>query len=214
MRCSIALFVTASLLGFVFVARRAEATPVTIQFTGTLIAVDSNRFPLVSVGDSFSGIYVYDDSWLDVSPIPILGQYFSGTGAYGFTTQVGAYTFANVTWATGAMVTIYNACCPGNMIDGLQLQGFTNTGSQDINLYSVLNQTTTTTQLTQLLSIAPLALFDYQSTWAFNDGSSNLTGQLNSIQVVSAVPEPATLSLFVLGLAGGAVRRWRHRRPG
>ena len=186
----------------------AEAAPVTLDFSGTLTFVDSTVFPDLLLGDSFNGVFVYDDTWTGSSTSEF-GMYMGGGVGYGFETQVGLLDpLITSTTSMAHYVAVYNFCCPGNMIDGFQLFGFdlNTTGGQYIDLYSTLNQTTSSSQLTELLLPIVPSLFDYQATWTHANDSSgfiDLIGKLEQIRVreSTAVPEPASLSLLMLGIA-------------
>jgi len=179
-----------------------------------------------SLGDAVSGVIDYTNSGIaDTNNSTQLGRYLAAANWVSF--QAGAFAFE-----AGATNPYNSSIQNGNSLDGAVLSGSL-AGSAGSNALGALNGFNATLQLFGDPSIfssdaLPAALPTGLSTWNYapmtigfmqaRDGQGNYAGQLNftitSFEQVTAVPEPSTYALALMGLcAVGFVARRRRPQP-
>jgi hypothetical protein len=203
----------------------ALAAPVGIDLTATVTAVDDFMGLLggaLKMGDTLTVKYVFDSATTDSSALTYYGAYSHQSAPYGLVVRGGGLVFqtnpANVRFLIGignnSSHDVYQICSYNN----LPLSGGVVCGNI---LWQLDDFSGTATDSDALLATAP-------SLGAYNDGNNFLilggtqedpglfgiqatvtSATLASDPYDPLLPEPATLSLLGLGLAGLVMRRKR-----
>ncbi len=204
----------------------AQAAPVTYYFGGQLSWVDPNLSPTLAIGDGFSGSFNYESTTVDSLPSdPSRGSYGPGPA---FTVTINSLPFSIVGGGTGS-VAVYNdyfgidrlsagSDAAGPSINGYSPEVF------EINLQDPTQSTFSSDALPA--SELDLALFG-TSNFAlsfFNFDPlplfpiAEIAGPLSYLSLtdpnaITSIPEPGSLALFGLGLAGlgASIKRSRSR---
>ncbi len=206
----------------------AAAFPITVAFEGTVTSVEDGLEGTFAIGQPVSGRYTFDSETPDLDPLPGTGVYL--IDAYDF--NIGPYVgslpepcgtilVANNPEGVG-LSDIYRASaitCTLDEIQGADIGSFT-------PLYFSLQLTLLANAFdSDALVLTPPDLSPF-SVWQgfllafvdqmdpddpFDNVLRSVNTNLTSLTLVpSEIPEPATLALFGLGLAGlGVVRRRR-----
>jgi hypothetical protein len=187
-------------LGLVFIGAPAAASPITWSLTGT---VSSSSVSGISVGDPASMLLTFDSSAIDVEPSPSCGLYvgaiLSATANFGsqaFTAGPGGGI--EVSDGSGAVA----ACgiTPGNV------SAYTYRAFSTVSLIAFFENGLVPSDAL-LLAPPPLALFDSGLRVILPSGGTAIA----EIQAARVIPEPGTLVLIGLGLAGSTMRRAASR---
>ena len=190
----------------------ASADPLTFAFTGQVEFVDPGLSSAAAVGDTVSGSFTFDTSVPDALPAdPTLGFYLSPGG---YSVAVGSFSSAG----SGPFIVTFNDFPTGPLLRDqysvtLGSQGQIVNGNayerfvfdlMDVELAPAVPMTLTT----DALPTAPL-LFDALDLKSFffaflspTRGEVHIQGSLTSLTQLSTVPEPATMALFGIALAG------------
>lgn len=183
----------------------AGAAPVSLTFTGTILSTDPNG-PYAGVSGSFSGGLTYDTVGSDIlEPPPDVGNYMFLESPYNFFLNLPGSSIFSPSSGVG----VYDDGGAGIFAsDTIELS----TKFQGIGYIAMLTGPNS--------SFAGDAIPETSLVTSFwETGTFNIWGPafavwlVGSIDSVSAVPEPATLPLLVLGLLGlVAFRRWVSQR--
>ena len=198
-------------------AQPAIASPFQVQVTGTI----STTLGPFTAGDNFLITVSVDSTSPDLEAFPNTGHYM--TGAFSFTSPGYSATSPNAllyifpeTPDTFGIFATQAVGLTGASVDGKSL-GWINAVLRDYDG----NPFSTDALPTQLNSST------FEETALFIDFCTSFSGSLTggscgapseeiigavSTATVAAVPEPATLTLLGLGLAGVAVGHWRRGR--
>lgn len=198
----------------------ASATPLTFTFTGHVTFID----PVVSagsisLGDTLNGTFVFDDTaTLDVpNSSTTFARYASPDAPLSAT--IGSYALSG-----NAEMAVWNVLLedlyqvitnnqwdfPRSSLVAASIAGY-------VPYAFVLNFEDDTGTALNSLELVPPDLASYSGRRFdinFLDANNNfadLGGTVDSLSIVAAVPEPATLTLTALGMAG-VVNRYRRSR--
>jgi hypothetical protein len=191
----------------------ARADPITIQFTGTVLAVDPALAGTFAPGQTLTGSYTFESLTAPRAGSTSTFAVFDALTAFNF--SIGSYSASS----TGApeiqvdndppapdsdrygLVSRASDGLTGPAVNGLALDAFA------LRLDDSTN--TVFTDALILPTDISLSTFDSDSFFVFFQGAV-VFGDITSIS--SSVPEPATVALFGLGALGLLGHGWRQRK--
>jgi len=202
---------TLALLALTLPTAAASATLYELTWTGTATTVDAEIASFFSVGDTVTGVVVYDDNATDADVFGNVGDYAGESFLLTVNRQLGADYVAS-SGPGEAFVTLFDNLQSGDRISagGFNLAGPDVNGipanSAGINL-----QDSTGTAIGSPALPTSLSLGDWDTT-TFSIGfegtvEADVRGTVTGLSVVE-VPEPNSLAL--LGLGGLLVARRRR----
>jgi hypothetical protein len=182
----------------------ASATTLTYSFDGTL----STSFGTLNAGDAFTGSYTIDASL----PPAITGGFGTTTFALWFnvisaTLQIESFT---ATSTAGVIQQIDDPTGDQYNVDSGNSVGSSQIGGLDMDYFLIRLFDSTgpaVVDASELLTDPLLSDFDFRTfvvVFGPSDNSASVVGTLTSLAVV---PEPSTMALLGVGLAGLARRR-------
>jgi len=184
----------------------AHATPVKINFTGEIVSTtyfrDDPFSGVLSIGDAFSGFYIFDSDALNIANAD-QGRYRHRTDPYQFSIQ-----FDTLGGVSKAADNDFNIIVSNDYfgVDAYDVQARQlSIGGVDADLAQIYLRDLTATALDSVALLdSSTNLSDYQERLLFlgattDTGSNwgNISGRITSL---SRVPEPATFFLICLGL--------------
>lgn len=187
----------------------SEATPVSYSFTGTIDSQTGASAP--AVGSAISGSVTYDPD----APLLFLGGNFSDwspASAASLTAVVGGTPYSATPPAIDEYI-VHNVAVgypniPGGQYDDIAIAA----GSPTLTLYFLDNTASAFSTFNALPASLSLADFQYFDLWVA--GSTAGDSSFGLVQLTpadtTAVPEPGTVGLIGIGLAGGFARRRRR----
>ena len=202
-------------------ATQAHAATWRVDFSGSLDTIDAALLGTdFTIGETFSGVYFFDDTTPDAEPGGNTGNYFSD-GSYTVSTSGG---FVAVGTATHLLV-LDNVTYDSYSASGMWSTAPGSASGIPFKEVSVGLGDTTETALSSAAMPTSIDLSDY--TWAsfsiaFEDWDvaadpmgdnvvfAEASGALDTM-TITPVPEPATLSLLAMGALGMIVRRRRNQ---
>jgi hypothetical protein len=204
-----------------FYSYPTRAALIPIAFTAEVIRV-TDDFDLlsgnVSLGDTMTGVYIYDTSIPDLYPETCIGQYVHSDPPCGITLTIGSLVFMTDPENVEFVVTIYDSPCvapgipppAGGQYDSYSIRSSNNfplpNGTAVREILLAASGDTTIFSSDALPTTAP----DINAGWRENkididiSGGSweNATGVFyieGVLSSVSVIPEPATMTLIGLG---------------
>lgn len=202
MKRGIILTVVVIICALSFSARPARATLITIEITAEVDFVYDPSGCLegnIGVGDIITGAYTYESSTADSSPLdPIKGDYLHYAPPAGISLSVGGFDFQTNPADVRFAVSVRNNNPSGD--DIYAIVSYNNlalsNGSLVNDIYWQLTDHTASALSSDALPTTPPILDHWQANHLFLriDEKSIVTAY-----VTSAVPEPATIVLFVIG---------------
>ena len=205
------------------VAAAAEASSITLNFTGVVTSVAPGLAGSFAVGDLLAGSYTFEST---TSPRPgadVNGAVYDAVTDVSFT--IGSYAAATVGPAPNGEIQVENDPVTPGFFDRYALVSRVSDGLvgppaslQPLVFFGFrLDDTTNAAFSTALTLPTALDLSDFTSAtfFALFGIGDTVDGTLTSITVAGAatpVPEPATLGLLALGLGAAARRRLRSTK--
>jgi len=181
----------------------------TVDFSGTVTTVNDSFDSFggaISVGDTFSGSYMYDNTPDIVDPGTNLVQYQFKTGLNGVTIHIGSLTFQTDLSDPNLLVRVHNDRDLSN--DVFHWISYNNLDTEGVIVETIsfrLNDDTRTAlDSTDLPNTAPdLSLWDPRRLWITGGflAEIDIIGDITFAETAPAVPEPLSLILCCLGSA-------------
>lgn len=206
-------------------AGMAQAAPVTYYFGGQLTYVDSLLSPTLSVGNDFNGTFTYESTTPDSSPAdPNRGFYGPGPA---FAVTVNGLPFSIAGGGSGSVAVYNDAFGTDSFTVGSSDSATTGSGiSGYLPSAFFINMNTTVIAPSALTSDAlpsselDLALFDFSNFEIYFENPRqlfqlvNIAGPLSYLSLTdpNSIPEPSSLALIGLALAGTLVVRRQYKR--
>ena len=206
MKCGIILTVVVIICALYFFARPAQATLITIEITAEVDSVEDNGNYLegqINPGDIITGTYTYDSLTADSSPLdPIQGNYWHYGPPAGISLSVGGFEFQTNPADVEFHLAIRNDIQPGGE-DIYAIVSYNNlalsNGTLVEDIYWQLYDPTGDALSSDALPITAPSLPDWEQNSLTLRGGTRLEPFAVEAHVTSAVPEPATIVLFVIG---------------
>lgn len=202
------LFCLAGLMG----GWAARAAPQTYTFTGTIDSFSAGAFGGIELGDSFSGSFVYDPAGTAMGPgvYDAISHMEASVHGLSLTTSTmpGARDIVLTNAATDSLVINTYPGFYGDSLAHNSGSTFTCFGTTCMPYFQYLelaDNTGTAFSSQALPATIGLAMFSgtrFYFNWLTSSGLSQVyaSGPLTSLTNVSAVPEPGTAALALLGL--------------
>ncbi len=200
-------------VGIILYAQTAHANPVTYQFGGTIdLTVLGDAFGTLSTGDTFQGVFTYDDATPQAPPFVPLGTAYNALSSFSIT--IGAET---ITGGAGAMVVHNNE----GGIDFVEILPFITFPAGSMNppgtlgglgicggCFSIFLRDTTATIFNDesLPGTLSLASFPGNNVVRFTDAGGNFSVE-SPLTSLASVPEPSAILLLATGLVALALAR-------
>jgi hypothetical protein len=203
------------------VAFASQATPVSYSFSG--VVTDSFLPSTFALGSSFNGTFSFDSAAIDSNANPSAGYYSNG---FSITANVGGITYSNLPNVGG--VSVWNGLSNLDRFDanaqgtiGIPSISSTSTipSTAPFVVRAVFDDPTQSAFSSDALPTSPLNLGNFANDvfqLSFYQGVSqvNVIGKINSLQLISPVPEPETYAMLLagLGLVGAALKRRKAKQ--
>ena len=187
-----------------FSAQKAQAELITIAITATVDAMHDDGNYLegkVHVGDSITGTYTYESTTPDTNPATDVGDYWHYSSPAGISLAVGGFNFKTDPANVKFLVEIVNN---NGGIDAFLVRSdnnlFLSNGTYvDCISWDLQDRTLTALSSDSLPTTAPV-LSQWQTNFlTFGGGAGKSNSFAIAAHVTSAIPEPATISLLLLG---------------
>jgi hypothetical protein len=195
-----------TVFGLVFVPR-SQAALITIQIEAVVDTVDDDGNYLegkISPGDTITGYYAYESTTTDTNPSIYVGDYEHSSSPYGIFLSVGGFDFETDLSNVDFVVEIINDFTSGGLHDSYGLLSYNNrniSGGASVKEISWwLTDTSASALLSTNLPTTPPVLTDWQLNQLRLEGEKDNFFLIDA-HVTSAVPEPATILFFSLGIA-------------
>lgn len=197
-------------------ASEARAALITYDFQGTIDSVDPALAGTFSIGQSLSGLYTFESTTAARAGSDSTFAVFDALTNLAFT--LGTYSASS----TGALEIQVDNDPPApdsdryavvsRASDGLSGPSL---GSFSLDFFGFRLDDSTNTVFSDALILPTsldLADFDNRRFFLFFRDGSDFVGVSGTIDSLSAVPEPSSLALGLVGVATGAGVAWRRRR--
>ena len=203
MKRRIILPIVVTICALAFCARPARATLITIEITAEVDSVYDPSSYLegqINPGDTIPGTYTYESTTADTNPSSTVGHYWHYAPPAGISLTVGGFDFTTDPTNVEFLVGIGNDGPSGK--DGYWLISYNNLPLSNAALVDSivwqLDDPTGNALSTDALPTTPPLLDDWQSIVGLRlEGERG--GYIVNAHVTSAIPEPATIILFVIG---------------
>ena len=203
--------------------QQANALPITFEFSGTVTTVNPALAGVFSVGQSFSGSYTFESTAPDADGTAVFGTY-ENVSAFTFNYGGGAYVGSTApgVGSQSGRITVGNdepAVLFPDTYRVLAFEAIETVNGPDIGAFSVvaallfMGDPTGTAFGSDALPLTPPPLSGFtvsEFSLGFNNGQVDVA-VLGTITSFNQVPEPATLALFGIGLAGLGLAARRRR---
>jgi hypothetical protein len=167
-------------------------------FTGTVKGIAASTLQ----GDAVTGSFVYDNAVVGSAPDPTFGRVNYLTGVGTMTLFIGSTDFS----ATGpAFISL-------QPVPALGKQLFQIDGSAQNTSYSYELETFGTVLFDDVSNLSSVAFTDQSGVIKLIDRSGFWNVELSSVTVTSAVPEPSTWAMMILGFFGIGTMTYRRRK--
>jgi len=202
MNCGIILPFVVIICALSFSARPAHSILITIEITAEVDSVDDPSGYLegnISVGDTITGTYTYESTTLDTNPSPYVGAYEHFASPAGIFLSVGGFDFTTDPTNVDFLVEVVNNYPSG---DYYLVRSYNNLALSNGTLVDHISwqlDDSTATALSNIdLPTSPPILDDWQAGNHLRLHGERF-GYIVDAHVTSAIPEPATIVLFVIG---------------